>query len=104
MNESDIKKFVGKKHIEDVKALLGEDGNLPKSAGLRNPKVTLVLSIFLGMIGIDRLYQGGVKMFLYKLAMQSLTLGVWWIPDIGYSVPVTQEMNYQRLRSKMAVA
>ncbi|NLD19664.1 MAG: TM2 domain-containing protein [Clostridiales bacterium] len=101
MNDLELKKFVGEKHIEEVRALIGEKGQLPRDLKLKNPKVTLVLSIFLGMVGIDRLYQKGVKLFLYKIAMLTLTLGVWWIPDIGYSIPVTREMNYEKIIAAM---
>ena len=96
MDTNNLTKLIGKNHEEEVKALMQGNENLSK-VSLKNPMVTLILSIFLGIIGIDRLYQGGVKVFLCKLGMILLTLGTWWIVDIGYSIPMTQEENYNKI-------
>lgn len=96
MDANNLTKLIGKSHTEEVKALMQENDSLSK-VSLKNPIVTLILSIFLGIIGIDRLYQGGIKIFLCKLAMVLLTLGTWWIVDIGYSIKVTQEVNYNKI-------
>lgn len=97
MNTTDLKKLVGENHQQEVTALMEETGQLPSGVKLKNPMITLVLAIFLGMFAIDRLYQGGVKIFLCKLAMLLMTLGTWWIVDIGYSIKSTQERNYDRI-------
>lgn len=96
MDVNNISKFTGKKHSEEVKTLIEGNEKLA-DLSMKNPIVTLVLSIFLGMFGIDRLYQGGIKLFLCKLGMILLTLGTWWIVDIGYSIPMTQDANYKKI-------
>lgn len=97
MDINNISKYVGKNHEEEVKVLLKENENLMNSVSLKNPMVSMILAIFLGMFGIDRLYQGGVKVFLCKLGMLILTLGTWWLVDIGYTRMVTAEDNYKKI-------
>ena len=101
MDKAQLEKFVGKKHADEVLTLLGEDGHLPAGVRLKNPMITLILSIFLGPVGIDRLYQGGPKVFLCKIALVLFTLGTWWLPDIGYSIPMTQEINYRKITAAL---
>lgn len=101
MDRAQIEKFVGKKYADEVQQLLEEDGQLPPGVRLKNPMITLILSIFLGSVGIDRLYQGGPKVFLCKIALVLFTLGTWWLPDIGYSIPMTQEINYRKITAAL---
>ena len=101
MDRAQIEKFVGKKYADEVQQLLEEDGQLPPGVRLKNPMITLILSIFLGPVGIDRLYQGGPKVFLCKIALVLFTLGTWWLPDIGYSRPMTQEINYRQITAAL---
>ncbi len=97
MDRKQLIKFVGRKHVDEIQVLLGEDGRIPDDVRLKNPYVTLFLSIFLGLAGIDRLYQSGSRVFLCKIALIIFTLGTWWFPDIGYSIPMTQEINYRKI-------
>ena len=97
MEKEDIRKYFGSQHELEAEAILNANSKACDSVKLKNPKVTLVLSIFLGIFGIDRLYQSGVKIFLYKLALLLLTFGTWWLVDIGYSIKLTQEVNYNNL-------
>lgn len=97
MDMMTLKTFIGPEHADEFAHLLDENGRLPDTIRLKNPKITLILSIFLGFTGIDRLYQGGAKIFLCKLAMLVLSLGTWWLADIGYGPAETQRVNYERL-------
>ncbi len=97
MDEKTLAKYVGKGHVEEVQALIENDSQLLNKVSFKNPFVALVLSIFLGIIGIDRLYQGGISIFACKLALCVLTFGVWWIADMGYSVIMTKETNYKKI-------
>ena len=97
MDKKDIVKFFGSHHEAEVTAMLDANSEICESLKLKNPKVTLVLAIFLGLFAIDRLYQAGIKMCLYKLALMLLTIGTWWFVDIGYSIKLTQEVNYNNL-------
>lgn len=98
-----LKKYIGPGHEAETKALLAncEQSKL-NNLTFKNPRVALVLSIFLGLIGIDRLYQGGPKMFLCKLAILVLTFGTWWLADIYFSRHTVEEANYKKLLAAAA--
>ena len=56
---------------------------------MRQPKnwlVALLLSIFLGWLGVDRFYMGYIGTGILKLVISLVTLGIagwiWWIIDI----------------------
>ena len=101
MDKKELQRLVGASHLNEVCNMLGDRQQLPDNLRLKNPRVTLLLSVFLGMFGIDRLYQSGIRLFLCKIAMLVLTLGTWWIADIGYSIPVTQELNYKKITAAL---
>lgn len=97
MDTNSITKYVGKNHKEEVVQLLNADSQLANKVSLKNPIIACILSIFFGIIGIDRLYLGGVKVFLCKIAMICLTLGTWWVVDIGYSIIIAKQNNYEKI-------
>ena len=97
MDANTLAKYIGKEHVEEVQTLMENDSQLLNKVSFKNPVVALVLSIFLGIVGIDRLYQGGVSVFACKLLLCLLTFGVWWIADLGYSVIMTKETNYKKI-------
>lgn len=97
MDSKTLAKYIGKEHVEEVQVLMEQDSQLADKVSMKNPTVTLILSIFLGMIGIDRLYQGGISKFACKLILCIITFGVWWLPDLGYSVIMTKETNYKKI-------
>ncbi len=97
MNNVEIKKYFGSHHIEEVESIISNTNILSENMKLKNPKITLILAIFLGIFGIDRLYQAGIKVWLCKLGMLMFSLGTWWLVDIGYAIPMTQETNYNKL-------
>lgn len=68
---------------------------------LKNVKVALILSILFGMFGIDRLYQGGIKMMLVKIPCVIMTLGIWYIIDWYYVVMDVKMDNEKKLQKKM---
>ena len=97
MDANTLAKYIGKEHVEEVQTLMENDSQLLNKVSFKNTVVALVLSIFLGIVGIDRLYQGGVCVFACKLLLCLLTFGVWWSADLGYSVIMTKETNYKKL-------
>ena len=50
--------------------------------GTKNYLVTLLLSIFLGNLGIDRFYLGHIGLGIAKLLLNWATLGIWWLVDV----------------------
>ena len=101
MDKSSIRKYFGSHHESEVETILNNNVGISEKLKLKNPKVTLILAIFLGIFGIDRLYQSGAKVFLCKLGMLLFSLGTWWIVDIGYSIKMTQDNNYNNLISSL---
>ena len=104
MDVSSLSYLVGKEHEEEARAIIEQNEGLLHKISFRNPRVTLILSITLGILAIDRLYQSGVRVFLCKLAILLLTFGVWWIVDIGYSIRFTQERNFEEIKKLASAA
>ena len=48
----------------------------------KNFLVALLLSIFLGNLGIDRFYLGHIGLGIAKLLLNWLTFGIWWLVDV----------------------
>lgn len=97
-NLEKIQHYIGKEHAEEIETLKNKiDRSGIGRLKLKNPKMILILSIFLGFLGIDRLYQGGVKMFLCKIAIVCLTFGTWWLADIYFAKHCAEEDNYNKL-------
>ena len=66
------------------------------SLNLKNPTTILLLSIFLGYLGVDRFVLGDVGIGVGKL----LTAGacaVWWLVDIFFVMGRTREVNFNNL-------
>jgi TM2 domain-containing membrane protein YozV len=97
-NSDKIQHYIGKEHAEEIETLKNKiDRSGIGRLKLKNPKIILILSVFLGFLGIDRLYQGGVKMFLCKIAIVCLTFGTWWLADIYFAKHCAEEDNYNKL-------
>ena len=80
---------------------------------LKNTYITLILSIFFGIFGVDRLYVGDIKLGIGKMALGivgyifggfgtvgfaiSLLSYVWWIEDIFFSYRLGRRKNAERL-------
>ncbi|HPR24242.1 MAG TPA: TM2 domain-containing protein [Bacillota bacterium] len=97
-NPGKIQNYIGKGHKDEIETLKNQitESGIDKLK-LKNPKMILILSIFLGFLGIDRLYQGGIKMFLCKIAMVCLTFGTWWLTDIYFAKHCAEEDNYNKI-------
>lgn len=102
MEKTEMKKYFGAHHIEEIESMADTAQVLLSDINLKNPKVTLILAIFLGMFGIDRLYQSGIKVWLCKLAMLMFSLGTWWLVDIGYAIKMTQDVNFEKISEACA--
>ena len=64
---------------------------------VKNPTTTLLLSIFLGGLGVDRFYIGDTGLGVAKLLVGWLTFGIWPLIDIFCSFKKVKEKNFQAL-------
>ena len=70
---------------------------------LSEPTVAIILSIFLGVLGVDRFYIGDTGIGVGKL----LTFGgcyIWWLIDIFLIIDATKQKNFERLSHYLAIA
>lgn len=56
--------------------------NYPMEKPKKNYLVALLLSIFLGTMGIDRFYLGHIGLGVAKLLLSWATFGIWQIVDL----------------------
>lgn len=68
----------------------------------KSPATVILLSIFLGGLGIDRFYIGDVGLGVAKLLLGWLTLGIWPLIDIFLCYKKAKEYNYQKLTQAFA--
>ena len=66
----------------------------------KNPTTSLLLSIFLGGLGVDRFYIGKVGAGVGKLLTLG-GLGVWWLVDIFCIQNATRKVNYNEISEFM---
>ena len=64
---------------------------------VKSPVATVLLSIFLGGLGVDRFYIGDVGLGVGKLLVGWLTAGIWPFIDIFFSYKKAKEKNFQAL-------
>lgn len=73
---------------------------LSRTAGFRNPTVSILLSIFIGGLGADRFYIGDIGLGILKL----ITGGgfcIWTIIDWFLMMRLTRERNFNALRAML---
>lgn len=64
----------------------------------KNPTTALILSIFLGVYGIDRFYIGNTGLGVGKLITCG-GIGIWAIIDWFLISGATKELNYNKLQA-----
>lgn len=90
-----------------------EKCNKVKELKLKSIYVTLILSLLLGIFGVDRFYAGDIRLGIGKLALGVVgylfggfgTIGfaiqllsyVWWIEDIFFSYRLSRKRNAERI-------
>jgi hypothetical protein len=50
--------------------------------GAKSHLVAILLSIFVGVFGIDRFYLGHIGLGIAKLLLSWATFGIWWLVDV----------------------
>lgn len=63
---------------------------------LKDPIVALLLSIFVGNLGIDRIYAGDTALGILKL-LTCGGLSIWWLVDIFLIMDTVRQKNYQTI-------
>ena len=63
---------------------------------LKDPTVSIFLSVFLGTIGVDRFFIGDIGMGLFKLFTLGLC-GILYIIDLFRIMDRTKEINYEEV-------
>lgn len=66
------------------------------SVELKDPTIMLIVSIFLGELGIDRFMLGNVGMGILKLLTMGLC-GILWLVDVCTVSKQVKENNYNEL-------
>ena len=72
------------------------------AANIKNPTTALILSIFLGTLGVDRFYIGHVGLGIAKLLLAWLTFGIWTIIDWFLIINATKKANLAALNNALA--
>ena len=63
---------------------------------LKDPTISLILSILVGGLGVDRFFIGDIGLGVGKL-LTGGGCGVWWLIDIFLIMDATRQKNYQSL-------
>ena len=67
------------------------------SLSLKSPTTVLLLSIFLGGLGVDRFVVGDVGLGIAKLLFGWLTWFIWPFIDIFFSYRKAKEKNFDKI-------
>lgn len=82
---------------EKLLALDDSKWNVLSTIQFKNPTTALIISIFLGQLGIDRFYLGHTGLGVGKL-LTCGGIGVWAIIDWFLIMGATKQLNYEKLQ------
>ena len=91
-------------HVLKDKMMQMSDADLDRISYINftDPTMMLIISIFFGMVGVDRFALGDIGLGVGKL----LTCGgiyIWWIVDLLYIMDATKEKNMQKLNTVLYI-
>ena len=69
---------------------------------IKSPTTALILSIFLGTLGVDRFYIGHIGLGVAKLLLAWLTFGIWTIVDWFLIINATKKANLVAINNALA--
>ena len=75
---------------------ISESEILALQSQMEDPLLSILLSIFIGSLGIDRFYIGDVGLGIGKL-LTGGGCGIWWLIDIFLIVDATKQKNLEQL-------
>lgn len=64
-------------------------------AQAKDPTISIILSIIVGSLGIDRIYIGDIGLGILKLITCG-GCGVWWLIDLFLIMDATKQKNLQQ--------
>ena len=67
---------------------------------LKDPTISLVVSILVGEFGIDRFYIGDIGLGIAKLITGG-GCGIWWLVDLFLIMNATRQKNVEILMMKL---
>lgn len=68
-----------------------------ETINLKSTKLTLIFSIFLGWLGVDRCYIGDVGLGICKFLFNGCTLGIWGFVDIFLAYNKAKKRNFENI-------
>ena len=75
---------------------ISESEILALQSQMKDPLLSILLSIFIGTLGVDRFYVGDVGLGIGKL-LTAGGCGIWWLIDIFLIVDATKQKNLELL-------
>ena len=72
------------------------------AANVKSPTTALILSIFLGTLGVDRFYIGHIGLGVAKLLLAWLPFGIWTIVDWFLIINATKKANLVAINNALA--
>ena len=75
---------------------ISESKILALHSQMKDPLLSILLSIFIGTLGVDRFYIGDVGLGIGKL-LTAGGCGIWWLIDIFLIVDATKQKNLELL-------
>nr|WP_315092660.1 TM2 domain-containing protein [uncultured Prevotella sp.] len=75
---------------------ISESEILTLQSQMKDPLLSILLSIFIGTLGVDRFYIGDVGLGIGKL-LTGGGCGIWWLIDIFLIVDATKQKNLELL-------
>ena len=75
---------------------ISESEILALQSQMKDPLLSILLSIFIGSLGIDRFYIGDVGLGIGKL-LTGGGCGIWWLIDIFLIIDATKQKNLELL-------
>lgn len=66
-------------------------------AEIKDPTTTILLSVFLGVLGVDRFYIGDTGLGVAKLLLGWATCGIWPLIDIFFCYQACKEKNVRSI-------
>ena len=68
---------------------------------LKDPTITIIISVLLGELGIDRFFIGDIGLGIAKL-LTAGGCGVWWLIDLFLIMGATRQKNTEKVMQTLS--